>query len=172
MISSIPIRHIGLCATCCLLFAAVALGQNAPVPAWDVAPIYAANTTKKIYIVTIAHPKRRHSCMMRSIDTTGIVCEHHGHIRNYKAEDVAAIIEPGEHSHWYIYSIGFLAASGLTAWGTAVVASICLPCAIVPGLAAFALFWMAPAMAMAADGDSSDSLLYIAPGQVLKIKLH
>ena len=172
MSSSIPIRHIIRCALSCLLFAAAASGQSSPTATWELAPIYAAaNTTKKLYIVTISHPKKRHACMLQSIDTSQIVCDHRGHISVYKAEDVAAIIELGEHTPVWIYVGAVLAASGAAAWGTGVLASVCIPCAAVTGVAALFLFMMAPGAAMAADGDSSDTLLYIAPGQKLKVKL-
>ena len=108
---------------------------------------------------------------MQSIDTSQIVCDHHGEKTAYKADDIAAIIEPGEHTPVLIYAGGILAASGAAAWGTAVLASVCIPCAVVTGVAALFLFMMAPGAAMASDGDSSDRLLYIAPGQKLQVKL-
>jgi len=173
MIPSTLIRQITFVVVTCFLFAVSARGQSS-ASTWEVAPVDVGvgNSPKRLYVVTKTHPTKRHTCEARSVSTSEIVCEHHGRPTIYKAEDVAAIIEPGEHSRWHLYSIGFLAASGLTAWGTAVVASICLPCAIAPGFAAFFLFWMAPAMAMGSDGDSPDKLLYIAPGQTLRVKLH
>lgn len=172
MNSSIPIRHIIFCVTFCLLRGAAASGQNSPATTWEGVSIYAAaNTTKKLYIVTIAHPKKRNTCMMQSINQSEIACDHHGHPKFYKAEDVAAIIEPGEHTPVLVYVGGILAASGAAAWGTGVLASVCVPCAVVTGVAALFLFIMAPGAAMAADGDTSDTLLYIAPGQKLQVRL-
>jgi len=109
--------------------------------------------------------------MMQSINTSEIVCDHHGRLTIYKAQDVAAIIEPGEHTPVLIYVGGILAASGAAAWGTGVLASVCIPCAVVTGVAALFLFMLAPGAAMAADGDSSDTLMYLAPGQKLQVKL-
>jgi len=171
MIPSTVNRNIIIFVASSLIFAVASSGQNSPAPAWEVAPVYPANTTKKIYIVTISHPKKRHTCMMQSINTSEIVCDHHGRLTIYKAQDVAAIIEPGEHTPVLIYVGGILAASGAAAWGTGVLASVCIPCAVVTGVAALFLFMLAPGAAMAADGDSSDTLMYLAPGQKLQVKL-
>jgi hypothetical protein len=109
--------------------------------------------------------------LMQSINASEIVCMHHGHATAYRANDVAALISPGTHTRWSLYAAGFLAASGAATWGTVVLASVCVPCAVVTGVAAIFLCWMAPASAMATDGDTSDKLLYLAPGETLKVKL-
>jgi hypothetical protein len=149
----------------------VALGQNPLSATWEGARAELVNTTQTLYVVTVAHPKSRHACLMQSINASEIVCMHHGHTTAYRADDVAALIYPGDHTRWYLYAAGFLAASGAAIWGTVALASVCGPCAVVTGFAAFILLWMAPASAMTADGDTSDKLLYLASGQTLKAKL-
>ena len=153
------------------VFTTVALSQRPVTATWDGALAELVNTKRTLYVVTIAHPKNRHTCMMQSISGSEIVCTHHGHTTTYRAEDVAALIFPGTHTRWYLYAAGFLAGGGVATWGTVVLASVCVPCAAVTGVAAFFLYWMAPMSAMATDGDVADTLLYLAPGQILKVKL-
>jgi hypothetical protein len=152
------------------VYAAVAFGQS-PTSTWEGTRMALVNSKQSLYVVTMAHPKRRHACLIQSINASEIVCTHHGRTTAYRAGNVAALIFPGTHTRWYLYAAGFLAGSGAATWGTVVLAPICIPCAAVTGIAAFFLFWMAPASAMMTDGDSSDTLLYLAPGQTLKVKL-
>jgi len=153
------------------VFAGAALSQRPPTSTWEGAGAELFGTKRTLYVVTIAHPKRRHTCLMQAISATDVVCTHHGHTTTYRADDVAALILPGTHTGWYFYAIGFLAASGAATWGTVVLSSVCAPCAVATGIVAFFLFWMAPASAMMTDGDTSDRLLYLASGQTLKAKL-
>src|ERR1700759_4656945 len=80
-----------------LIFAAVMHGQVAQATAWTGAEGI-ITPKQKIYVVTAAHPNRRHTCMVRSIDESEIVCEHLGHTTAYRAEDVTALIGPGKHT--------------------------------------------------------------------------
>ena len=153
------------------VFATVALGQSPRAPAWEGARQALVHTNGTLYIVTISHPNRRHKCLMQSINAGEIVCGQHGHTVAYRAEDVAAIISRGTHTRWYLYFAGFLAAGGAATWATVALTSVCIPCALATGVAAILLYWVAPMTAMFTDGDTDDKLLYLAPGQSLKVRL-
>jgi hypothetical protein len=153
--------------------AAIALGQSPQTSTWEGARTELVNTTQHtLYVITIAHPKSRHTCHIQSIDASEIVCTHHGHTTIYGAADVAALIFPGIHTRWYLYAAGFLAAGGAATWGAVVLASVCAPCFGGTLVAAFIFYGMVPMSAMLTDGDSADTLLYLAPGQTLKVKLN
>lgn len=126
----------------------------------------------KVYVVTIAHPKYRHVCVVAWIDDDKIACTHPGHESVYRVEDVAALVQPGEHAHVWPYFVGFLASAVAATWGTIVLAPVCPPCAVATGAAALILYWMAPASGMMSDDDSPDTLLYLAAGQRLQVKLN
>ena len=153
------------------IFSAVALGQNPQDRAWESAQRNIA-AKEKVYVVTIAHPKRRNLCVVQSIGLDKIVCTHPGHTRVFRAGDVAALIERGEHTRWQLYFAGVLAAGGAATWGTVVLASVCPVCAVATGVAALFLYVVAPLTAMLTEGDSGDSLLYLAEGQHLQVRLN
>ena len=150
---------------------AVAPGQSQLTPTWEGARFKLFNTKQTLYVVTIAHPKSHHTCLMQSINASEIVCTHRGHTTAYRTENVAALIAPGVHARWYLYAAGFLSAGGAATWGTVALATVCPPCAVLTGIAAILLYSMVPLSAMVTDGDTSDKLLYLASGQTLKVKL-
>jgi hypothetical protein len=152
------------------VFASFALGQSPTAPTWESARAERV-ATRTLYVITISHPKSRRTCLVQSIGASEIVCTHRGHQATYRVGEVAALILPGVHTRWYLYAAGFLTAGGAATWGTVVLASVCIPCAAATAVAAFFLYWMAPMSAMATDGDTADTLLYLAPGQSLKVKL-
>jgi hypothetical protein len=170
MISS-TLRRLSTVLALGSAFATAALGQSPLAPTWESAREELVNTKHTLYVVTISHPSRRHTCLMQSINASEIVCSNHGHATAYRAEEVAALISPGTHTRWYLYAAGFLAAGGATTWVTVILAPVCVPCAATTGIAAFFLYWMAPMSAMATDDDTADTLLYLAPGQSLKVNL-
>lgn len=165
------LRRLFVVLAICFVFAATAHGEKPRNATWDGARAELVNAKQKLYVVTIAHPKRRHTCVMQSISYGEIVCVDHGQTTAYRAEDVQALILPGSHTRWYLYFAGFLAAGGAATWGTVVLSSVCVPCAAGTGVAAFLLFMMSPLTGMATDGDVADTLLYLAPGQTLKVNL-
>lgn len=169
MSSSTRFRLLAFLALC-LALSAVAHGQQPLTPTWEEARAELANANDTVYVVTIAHPTSRHTCRMQSINAAEIVCSHHGHTTTYRAEDVAALVRRGTHTRWYLYAAAFLGAGGAATWGTVLLASVCAPCAVLTGVAAVLLYWMAPMSAMATDGDSPDKLLYLAPGQSLDLQ--
>lgn len=168
---SLALRRIFTALALILVFATAASGQSPQTTTWEGARAVLAKTKQTVYIVTITHPKNRRTCLVQSIDASEIVCTHHGHSTAYRAEDVSALISPGTHTRWYLYAAGFLGAGGAATWGTVAFATVCAPCAVITGFAAFVLYWMAPASAMMTDGDSPDALSYLAPGQTLNVKL-
>ena len=168
MISSAPCRIFRALAFF-LVFANIALGQSPQTTTWGHALAVLANSKQTVYVVTIAHPKNHRTCLVQSINASEIVCTHRGHSIAYRAEDVSAIISPGTHTRWYLYAAGFLGAGGAATWGTIALATVCAPCAVITGIAAFVLYWMAPASAMMTDGDSPDTPLYLAPRQTVSV---
>jgi hypothetical protein len=152
------------------LISGAALGQAPQAATWQGAQALVV-AKKNVKIITIAHPKLRHPCAVVSISANEIICGHSGHTMTFRAEDVAAVIEPGEHSHWYLYFAGSLAAAGAATWGTVVLAAVCPICAAATGVAALFLYVITPGTAFLSDDDSADSLLYLAPGQTLKVGL-
>jgi hypothetical protein len=170
MISSALRRLISILALNSF-FAAVALGQAPVASTWQGVQEELFNTKHTLYVVTIAHPKTRHTCPMQSIDASQIVCNHHGHATAYFAKDIAALIHRGDHTRVYPFAAGFLAAGGAATWGTVVLASVCAPCAVITAVAALFFYQLAGLSGMLTDADSPDELLYLAPGQALKVSL-
>ena len=150
--------------------AILAHGQIGQTVSWQGAQSIIA-AKQKIYVVTIAHPKRRHTCVVRSIDNDRIVCEHLGHTTAFQTGDVAALIEPGEHTPVFLFFAGFLSAAGAATWGTVILAPICPVCAAATGVAAAVLYVMAMGSGFLADGDHAGSVLYLAAGQRLQVSL-
>jgi len=173
------LRHLVTVLTLNLISVSVALCQSTTISVS--APRGKATTWREaqdrlgpkdtVYLVTIAQPKHRHTCHIDSMSVDEIVCSHLGHTTTYRADDVAALIHPGSHTPWYLWGAGFLAAGGAATWGTVVLAGVCPPCAVATGIAALFLYWMAPASAFLTDGDYDDALVYLAPGQTLKVSL-
>jgi len=154
-----------------LLFATIAQSQAPVASTWEGAQANLVNEKHTLYVVTIAHPKIRHTCIVQSVNASEIVCSQHGHAIDYLAKDVAALIDRGTHSRWYFYSARFLAAAGAATWGTVALAPVCVPCAVFTGIAALFLYQLAGLSGMISDGDFPDELLYLAPGQTLKVSL-
>jgi hypothetical protein len=134
-----------------------------PVNNWDYASLR-AQPRAKVLVITMAQPSRRISCPVRSITSDQLTCNGPlGKTRIYKHEEVAALILPGDGGLQLRLWLGFNAALGAAAWGTYVLAPICMPCAATTGVAA--LFFFAAAGAMAYVDDQPDRLIYIDPSQ-------
>lgn len=153
------------------IFAGAALGQAPKTAAWEPAQ-WQVGAKDKVYVVTMAEPKRRRACTVESISADEIVCMHGGHATVYGSKDVAALIHAGEHAPWYLFFAGFLGAGVAATWGTVVLAPICPVCAVATGIAAVFFYVLAPGSAMLTDGDYDGSLLYLAPGQRLQVKVN
>jgi hypothetical protein len=164
-------RHLIPAFAISCIFANVALCQTSTTSAWEGARAELANPKQTVYVITIAHPKTRHTCLVQSVNASEIVCAHYGRTTTFRAGDVGALILRGEHARWYLYAAGFLAAGGGATWATVALSSVCIPCAAATGLAALVLYTLAPMCAMMTDGDSPDQLLYLAPGQTLRVRL-
>lgn len=150
--------------------ATLALGQTPLTSTWEGAQKM-TSAKHKVYVVTTGHPERRHACVVRSIDSSGIACTHLGRATVYRAADVAALIRPGSHTKWYLWTAGFAAAAVAATWGTVVLAPVCPPCAVGTGVAALFFVAVTPLTAMMGDEDDADALLYLAPGQALQFKM-
>ena len=153
-------------------FAAVGVGQTAHPTAWELAGLR-LSLGQTIEVVTIKHPDRRQRCVVNSVNANEIVCTHHGDTIVYQAQDVMALIKPGNHPHVLLWFAGVLAAGGAATWGTIVLTAVCPVCAVGTAVVALGLYVMAPMTGMLADdGDYPEELLYLAPGQTLQVKLH
>ena len=167
--------------TLCFVAAGVALGQAPQVfqiprapqtSSWGDGVQRKVAAKEKVYVVTIAHPKHRNTCIVQSVDADEIVCTHPGHKTIFRAGDVAALIKPGEHTPVLLLFVSFLAGTGAATWGTVVLAGVCPVCAVATGITAAVLFILADGSGFLADGDYADSLLYLAAGQRLQVRLN
>ena len=146
------LRHILPLATLVLLSATVALAQgrraiSAPKsPAasslvdslhyndpkftnWD--SLAQISPSGKLFVIMLADPTHRHTCRVPSFTADQLTCKAHG-ARTYNAQDVAALIVPGEYDlrRWFL--VGFNGAVARQSWATVVLAPTCVPCAPWP----------------------------------------
>jgi hypothetical protein len=136
---------------------------------WDYASLLAPSG-RKILLITIAQPTHRIACRVKSSTVDHIACKDpFGVTHTYKSQDIAALITPGDKDVRIWFLLGFNGASAAAAWGTLVLSATCIPCAVATAVVAFALFGTCGAFLMA-DGQP-ETLLYLAPGQTLQVKL-
>lgn len=164
------LRRILTALTFSFISVVAAQGQAAQTTSWASAQ-GVIQAEQKVYVITVAHPRRRHACLVHSIDDSEIVCTHLGRTATFHAGDVAALIRPGEHTPVLLFFTGFLAAAGAATWGTVILAPICPVCAVATGVAAAVLYVMTMGSGFLADGDSADTVLYLAAGQKLQVSL-
>jgi hypothetical protein len=135
---------------------------------WQAA-LRVASSKGKIIVVTVDQPNRRQSCQLQSFTPDQLVCSRaKGRRRTYLAQQVAALILPGDGGIKLWMMLLGNADLGAAIWGTVVLAATCPVCAALTGLdAASALVgaWVAPF-----GDDQPDRLLYLAPGQRLSRK--
>src|SRR6185312_5156245 len=125
---------------------------------------------QKLYVVTTAQPMQRRYCMVSNVTDDQLVCQSRfGKAHTYRTQDIAAIITPGEHTVVFTF-LAFAGATAAATWGTIVVAATCPLCAVATGAAAGFLFICTLGSGFEADGDRADALLYLAPGQTLRVK--
>jgi hypothetical protein len=89
--------------------------------------------------------------------------------RIYKSSDIAALIVPGDLDFKIRFVLAYNAALGASIWGTVVLAATCPGCAAATGIAA--LFFFCGSGAVLIGDDVPDSLLYLVPGETLRVKL-
>jgi hypothetical protein len=165
------IRSISIALAIELLSPSLVHAQGQPVPAspttadplqnWEYASLR-ARPKSKVLVITMAQPTRRSVCRINSIESDRLVCKDwFGKDRIYKPREVAALVVRGDGGLQTRLWIGFNAASGFAAWGTYVLAPICIPCAAATAFAAFAFLTFAGAVAYC--DDQPDSLVYLAP---------
>jgi hypothetical protein len=124
----------------------------------------------KLFVVTVAQPTQRHTCLVQSITVDRLACKGpFGSSRTYKPNDILALIVPGEYDLKIRLVLGLNAALGASIWGTVVLAAACPACAVGTGIAA--LFLFAAAGAILIGDDLPDCLLYLGPGQNLQVQL-
>ena len=122
----------------------------------------------KLFVVTLKDPTHSHSCRIRSFTADELHCKGLG-ARTYSSQEIAALIVPGDHDFRLRFVAGANAALGAAIWGTVVLAPVCIPCAVGTAIGAFFAFSAAGAVFIG-DG-KPDSILYLAPGQTLQVKL-
>jgi hypothetical protein len=126
----------------------------------------------KLFVVTMAHPHLRHVCNVQSFANEQLVCKDPlGVTHTYQPQKIAALIIPGQQTNVLAYFLGFTGAGAAATWGTLVLASTCVPCAVVTGMVAGLLYIVALGSGMGADADTPDQLLYLSPGETLQAKL-
>jgi hypothetical protein len=139
-----------------------------PANTWQTAQSR-ARVGHKIQVVTKAQPTHRIACRVASFAGDQLLCKGaFGETRSYNAQDIAALIFPGDYNQRFPFVIGFNTAAGFATWGAIVLVATCIPCAAATAFAAL-LFLGAAGASLIAD-DRPDALLYLAPGQQLKVK--
>jgi len=126
------------------------------------------NPSGKVFVVTSADPMHRHTCRVESFTGEQLACKGLGN-KIYRMQEIAALIVPGDFAARVGVGIGFTSAAALVIWRTVVLAATCTPCAVGVGIAAFMLVVID--LGMQAADPVEDSLLYLAPGQTLQVKL-
>jgi hypothetical protein len=123
----------------------------------------------KLLVFTVDSPDHRQTCHIRSFTPDKLVCSRaFGGSRTYFAQEVIALILPGDEGLRLPLWIGFNGGLGASIWATVVLAAACPVCAAGTGIAALFFFSAAGATAYA-DGQP-DKLLYLAPGRELSEK--
>jgi hypothetical protein len=125
---------------------------------------------KKFIVVTLAEPTHRNSCRVQSVTLDRLTCKRpFRKTRAYNSQQIAALITPGDKGLWRVLFFGFNGGLGAAIWGTLILAPVCVPCAVGTGVAAY--FFFGAAGVVLFSGFEPDSLLYLAPGQTLQVKL-
>ncbi|HXE06951.1 MAG TPA: hypothetical protein VN612_03565 [Acidobacteriaceae bacterium] len=190
LLSQQTLRRLLALATLTLFSAALALAQDAPrqsrdparPPASSLVHSASYNTPKltewnslteinpsgRLFVVTRADPTHRHTCRVQSFSLDQLICK--GHRRSaFRAQDVAALIVPGNHISQRIWLAIGNAELGAAIWGTIVLAPVCPLCAAATAFGAFSALGFAATTLMC--DNVPDRLLYLAPSQTLQVKL-
>ena len=162
-----------------LVSATIALAQSPTVredlgaaasDSWQTAQS-AGPSRGELFVVTLNQPHRRQACRIQSFTQDKLVCSRQfGGPRTYLAQDVLALIVPGDHGLKIRLALGINGALAAAIWGTVVLAAICPACAVATGIVALCLFGAAGAILI--GDEQPERLLYLAPGEQLTGKLH
>lgn len=124
----------------------------------------------KYFVITRAHPIVRHTCNVRSFTVDQLACKDSlGATHIYKPQEIAALIIPGEYDFRLRFVLGANAVMAAAIWGTIALVPVCAPCAAATAFAAFVAF--AASGSILTGDEKPDSLLYLAPGQTLRVRL-
>lgn len=166
-----------------LIFASLAHAQNVqPWASWPPSTprsdtfrgaMALGPTQGKLFVVTIAHPKQKQTCRIQSFKEDQLVCSRsRGRAPIvYRAQDVAALITPGEHTNVVAWFLGYVGVGAGAITGAVFLASVTIIGAVPVAIAGGFILLMAPLTGMFADDDCPDTVLYLAPGQQLQVKL-
>ena len=172
------IRTLATILALTFLSQTLALGQDQPTPApppavdnlhtWDHAQSWALSA-KNILVITMAQPTHRIACRVQSFTVDQLACKSpFGKSRIYKPQEVAALTTPSDDGFKLRFVLALNGVAAAAIWGTVVLASTCIPCAVATGVAALLFFGAAGAVLI--GDDQPETLLYLAPGQKLQLK--
>ena len=131
-------------------------------------PLAVVNPSGKLFVVTTADPKHRHACRVQSFAVDQLICKG-GRQTNFRTDEIAALIVPGNYvSNRISLALGN-ATLGAAIWGTIVLAPVCPLCAAATAFQAVNSLGFSTATLVC--NHVPDRLLYLAPGQTLKIQL-
>ena len=126
------------------------------------------NPSGKLFVVTSTDPTHRHTCRVQSFTIDQLICKG-GSRTNFRTDEIAALIVPGNYvSQHFLVAVGN-AALGAAIWGTIVLAPICPLCAAATAFGG--LDAVGFSLVTLVCDNVPDRLLYLAPGQTLQVKL-
>ena len=181
-LSQQTLRRLLTLATLTLLSATLALAQETSQPGdHDFAKqstdnwgdtVTVSTSGKKLFVLTMANPTHRHTCRLQSFAADKLVCKGSFHkARVYKPQDIAALTISDD-KHFKVRDLPelvvFNALAGASTWGTIVLVPTCPLCAAATAFAAV-VYLVLSNSTFPVDGP--ESLLYLAPGQTLQVKL-
>ena len=125
----------------------------------------------KVRVVTLAAPGRRQTCTQPELSETTLTCKRHFHkFTLYNQADVAAILSPPTSDKALLLTMGgWLASSGGIIYGGVLLTGVALAGGIPVIVLGAVLALVTPVIALGADGDSPEMLLYQKPGTPLTI---
>ena len=127
--------------------------------------------TGKLIVVTVSQPGVRHNCDVESVSEERILCKgKFGHTASYRAEDVAALLNPAVHERIWPAFLGVLSVGGGLIAAACFVASLwgAVPLAILGTI----LVLGSPMVGIGAgNNDSPETVYYQRSGTSLSIKL-
>ncbi len=126
-----------------------------------------------LLVVTITRPGIRQKCRVKSIEPDAIACANgsHGTRKIFPRSEVAALLVPGYHPRMWIFNLVRAAFEGGSIYGAVVLAGTGIG-ATVGGVVMAVVVTLAIMGSFEPDtGESSDTLLYLEPGQQLTVSL-
>jgi len=135
------------------------------VRTWDT--VAHGHPSEKFIVLTTAEPWVRHTCHVKSLSQTELLCAgKFGHTVAYRRDDIAALVIPGFHEHLGLLTFLFLSASA------GAFAAACFVAPILLSIVGTLFFSVLGAISVGATGrDTPESLYYLRSGASLQIRL-